>query len=704
MHKLSKSTFSYGVQCLKRLYLHKHHKKLGIDKDPMTALQEAKFSAGSSIGLLAQQRFPGGVDCTPSSPYSYTESLFQTKLQVHMQKPCVIYEAAFQSPDGVLCAVDILTCSDSNSGSDNVSSDAHHSDKVTVSGAALRWDAYEVKSTKSVKDEHIVDAALQYWVMAKCGMMLNSINILHLNEEYKLEHGAGARVNINELFKVSDITEDVLRMQSFISEEVEKQLLCVDLKADSNNTGHSASNVGNRSKEVVVDIEDMLAHSCLKTTATSTSCVSGTNDARMPISLDNIPIGKQCTSPYPCNFRGYCFGRVFGPGDTASGGYDSHKSILNLSYGDKKWKFLREFGIKKTTEIPLELLGELSANQQVQVRADLSGEEVVDVPQLRRFLRSLQYPLYYLDFETIMPAIPLFPGTGCYETLCVQYSLHIQHKQFGDSFSCSTLDETVAVDDFVTDSSDTAQSQSRPIIHAEYLADHASREDPTVAFMERLVRDLDVNVNNMTDVDGDTADGDSVDNQQQSGEKQGSILVYSSYEASRLKEIARRFPQYEAAVNSICARIVDMASPFQKKHWYLPELDGKYSIKRVYPVVVPKDKGAYSRLQISEGQTASTAFLDLVTTHIGECRAAAEDVMRVRKDLLEYCRLDTWAMVRIMEALVGKVRSYGDYETLIPEANAKLSQPRKSLNEASAIKIVKTKKFAVLDLDKDWRQ
>jgi hypothetical protein len=63
-HVLSKSTFIKGMQCHKAFYLNKHHKEL---KEEVSAAQEAIFTQGTSVGELATQLFPGGVDCTPES-------------------------------------------------------------------------------------------------------------------------------------------------------------------------------------------------------------------------------------------------------------------------------------------------------------------------------------------------------------------------------------------------------------------------------------------------------------------------------------------------------------------------------------------------------------------------------------------------------------------------------------------------------------
>jgi len=89
-HLLSKSTFMYGAQCLKRLYLNRYHREL---RDAPDAQQQAIFSAGTNVGELAQQCFPGGVDCTPESYYDFHPSIARTAELVAQGHP-VIYEAA----------------------------------------------------------------------------------------------------------------------------------------------------------------------------------------------------------------------------------------------------------------------------------------------------------------------------------------------------------------------------------------------------------------------------------------------------------------------------------------------------------------------------------------------------------------------------------------------------------------------------------
>ncbi|MBK8708714.1 MAG: hypothetical protein IPN30_09540 [Flavobacteriales bacterium] len=103
MHLLSKSTYMRGKQCPKALWLYKHRPEL---RPPVSAGTQAIFDSGTEVGLLAQQRFPGGVDCTPEHHYDYAPALAATQAALAAGAP-VVYEAAFQH-DGVLAALDIL--------------------------------------------------------------------------------------------------------------------------------------------------------------------------------------------------------------------------------------------------------------------------------------------------------------------------------------------------------------------------------------------------------------------------------------------------------------------------------------------------------------------------------------------------------------------------------------------------------------------
>jgi len=117
----------------------------------------------------------------------------------------------------------------------------------------------------------------------------------------------------------------------------------------------------------------------------------------------------------------------------------------------------------------------------------------------------------------------------------------------------------------------------------------------------------------------------------------GSIVVYyQSFEIGRLRELAKAFPEYKEWVDGIIKRIVDLIVPFQNFDYYNPKQKGSCSLKKVLPAMTGK---GYDDLEISDGTTASIMFLKDGSNQ------------KVREDLLKYCKLDTEAMVWMIEEL-----------------------------------------------------
>lgn len=188
MPTLSKSRFVSGVQCEKKLYFDIFRKDL---KPPLSEAQERLFSSGNTVGELAQKAFPNGKDATYEMDGDWSLGIRRTKNWINegMQ---TIYEAAF-SHSKVFAALDIL-----------------HLTQNTE-----RW-AIEVKSSTDIKDYHITDASLQYWVMNKCSVVPDKFFIMHINNAY-VKRGA---INPNELFTLSDITEQVINKQAWVTEQL----------------------------------------------------------------------------------------------------------------------------------------------------------------------------------------------------------------------------------------------------------------------------------------------------------------------------------------------------------------------------------------------------------------------------------------------------------------------------------------------------
>jgi hypothetical protein len=166
-YRLSKSTFLRGMQCEKKMYLHHRHPGL---RDEISEAQQAIFTRGIDIGILAQQLFPGGVNVKPDEYSQIQESIDKTKNLIESGEK-IIYEAAFQHKSA-LAFIDILVKERSG------------------------WHIYEVKSSTRVDNVHVLDAAFQLNLLLNVGLKVKDVSIVHLNTQYVRK----GDLNIHELF------------------------------------------------------------------------------------------------------------------------------------------------------------------------------------------------------------------------------------------------------------------------------------------------------------------------------------------------------------------------------------------------------------------------------------------------------------------------------------------------------------------------
>ena len=254
--------------------------------------------------------------------------------------------------------------------------------------------------------------------------------------------------------------------------------------------------------------------------------------------IPDIDIGPHCSDPYQCGFWGYCWKDI------------PEYSVFNIAglRGNKKFE-LYELGYIKLEEVPEDY--PLSQAQRLQIESDIGKNSVIDKDNIKKFLSSISSPVYYMDFETFMPAIPMFNGTRPYQQIPFQYSLHYQKTPGGK------------------------------VEHDEFLAD--AEGDPRELFIKKLLKDT---------------------------REPGIILVYNkAFEITRMKELAADFPKYTKEIEAKIERIIDLMLPFQKKYYYTPEMLGSYSIKLVLPALVPEL--SYEGMEIANGGTASAAFESL---------------------------------------------------------------------------------------------
>lgn len=171
---LSKTKLMRGIRCLKSIYLTIHEPQL---EPPVTPELQALFDQGNEVGRVARQSIPGGtlVDC---KPWEFGDALTKTR-ELIAAGVTTIYEAAFEYM-GCYARADI----------------------IQYSNDSKRWSIYEVKSTMSVKPEHLQDAGLQTWIMAKGGLPIEKIHIMHLNRECRYP-------DLSNLFVTTDVTQEM---------------------------------------------------------------------------------------------------------------------------------------------------------------------------------------------------------------------------------------------------------------------------------------------------------------------------------------------------------------------------------------------------------------------------------------------------------------------------------------------------------------
>jgi hypothetical protein len=183
-------------------------------------------------------------------------------------------------------------------------------------------------------------------------------------------------------------------------------------------------------------------------------------------SIPVIDIGEHCYDPYTCAFYEYCRKHI------------PENSIFDLSgiHLSKKYDLYRS-GIIKLEDVPDD--ADLSKNARLQLDVYKSKKDLIDKKAIKEYLADLNYPLFFMDFETFQPAVPMFDNSKPYQQISFQYSLHYK------------------------------KNKKSKIEHFEFLAD--AGKDPRIKFIEKLLRDT---------------------------KDEGDILTYNkSFEVLRLKEI-----------------------------------------------------------------------------------------------------------------------------------------------------------------------
>lgn len=287
-------------------------------------------------------------------------------------------------------------------------------------------------------------------------------------------------------------------------------------------------------------------------------------------------LGEHCEDPYHCPYWEYCTRHLPSP------------SVFDL-YRMPFKKKLSYYHAGMRSYSQLLDAPKLNDKQQRQIQFQLHDCGVhIDKDGIRKFLSTLSYPLYFLDFETMQQALPQYCGTKPYQQVPFQYSLHY------------------------------IEGEGAPLQHKEFLAKEGT--DPRRAIAESLCRDIPKDV---------------------------CVTAYNkSFECSRLAELAEQFPDLAEHLLNIRDNVRDLLVPFQSGFYYNRAMGGSFSIKSVLPALFPDDPALdYHNLEgVHNGAEAMTVFPLLQ-------QMPPQQRQEVRRQLLAYCKLDTFAMVKVWQAL-----------------------------------------------------
>ena len=284
-----------------------------------------------------------------------------------------------------------------------------------------------------------------------------------------------------------------------------------------------------------------------------------------------VNIGAICSDPYDCALKDICHADL------------PDNNVFTLYYGGKKSYELYDNGIVDISDIPIGF--KLNDRQRIQKACLTENNIHIDKEGIKNFLETLEYPLYFLDFETFSSAVPVYDGTRPYQNVPFQFSLHIQ------------------------------VSPESILNHYWYLAD--GNGDPRPGLLSALHKYIGAN---------------------------GSIVAYNkSFEENVLKQLALVFPDYEEWISSLMPRFIDLLTPFRNFCYYNPIQQGSASLKKVLPAVTGI---SYDGMSIAKGDDASLAYLEIAFGNIDDVKKE-----EIRRNLLDYCGLDTEAMALILGGL-----------------------------------------------------
>jgi hypothetical protein len=261
------------------------------------------------------------------------------------------------------------------------------------------------------------------------------------------------------------------------------------------------------------------------------------NAIRSP-EIPDVDIGPHCSANRDCEFKEHCFK---GKGIPEVSVFDIPK------LRDKVWEFYKK-GQVDLKDVDME---DFSEAQKRMVQVHISGEPFVDAAAIRAAMADWKYPLVYLDFETVNPPIPQYPGTGPYQQVPFQFSVHIQRAPGG------------------------------PLEHKEFL--HDTGDDPRPGLIPALLEAC--------------------------GEEGTIVSYFATFEKKRIEEMAGQFKEHREELEALLPRFKDPLEIF-RECVYDAGFKGSFSLKAVAPAILG-ESFSYEGMEVGDGTAAQRAFAEL---------------------------------------------------------------------------------------------
>ncbi len=322
----------------------------------------------------------------------------------------------------------------------------------------------------------------------------------------------------------------------------------------------------------------------------------------------NTIFGEYCmlNSNTECAYKEICYKNV--PKYNTSFNFLSFQNLTDEN-GKKYNKFdLLNNNILKMQDVPKHWIH--NTNHIIQYESLINEKEYINKNKIKDILKAIKYPIYHLDFEAFPCPLPRFKGEKCYSHSVFEFSLHIEKEPN----NCDEIKDNIV-----------------------FLADDFEDE------REKLIKCLLENI--------DTS--------------KGTMLAQNiSYEVGRIKELADIFPKYKEELLKINNMSFDLLYILRNnKNYYLnlgyskedaevinyyhQDLSGSYSIKKTLPILVPNL--SYQDLEVKNGTEALVEYSKYNYVSNNE-------LIKIKNNLIIYCRQDTWAMVEILRKLREKIK------------------------------------------------